>query len=218
MNVMPWVKINDKWILDGGLKDLKWNNDSMGKASDKLAALILYITLAIFSTSGSIMLTYNKLSELTGLSRDLISRGIKVLLKLKLITLKRVGRKNEYTIIYEDFGGWCKLPAKPLMMKTDFIKSFSEIKLRHKSELHAIKLFLYFAAIRNNSREYSMVSFEKITEATSIPERDITKARSLLVVWGILTQVDTEKKSNGIVNEPNKYYLAGHSSLVKPNK
>jgi len=215
MNIKPWVKINNKWILDGGLADLKWVNDSTGKASDKLAALIIYIALAMFSTSGITTLTYNRLSELTGLSRDLISRGTKVLLFLKLITLERVGRNNKYTIIYEKSGGWCKLPARPLMMKTDFIKAFSEIKLRSKSELHAIKLFLYFAAVRSNTQKYTMASFKKINIATSIPEKDITKARSLLVVWGILVQVDTEKKSNGLVNEPNKYYLAGYSNLVK---
>jgi DNA-binding transcriptional ArsR family regulator len=218
MNVKPWVKINNKWILSGGLSELKWVSDELGKPSDKLAALIIYIALAMFSTSGSTTLTYNRLSELTGLSRDLISRGTKVLLKIGLITVERVGRNNKYTIIYDvNGGGWCKLPGRPLMMKADFIKAFSEIKLRSKSELHAIKLFLYFAAVRDNKRKYTMASFKKINKATGIPEKDITKARSLLVVWGILVQVDTEKKSNGKINEPNKYYLAGYSHLVKNN-
>lgn len=217
MSVKPWVKINNKWILNGKLAHLKWTNDVFGKGSDKLAALIIYIALSMFSTSGSTTLTYNRLSQLTGLSRDLISRGTKVLLLLNLITLERVGRNNKYTIIYEEIGGWCKLPGRPLMMKANFIKAFSEIKLRSKSELHAIKLFLYFAAVRSNQNKYTMASFQKINKATGIPEKDITKARSLLVVWGMLVQVDTEKKSNGLVNEPNKYYLAGYSHLVNHN-
>lgn len=213
MYISPWVKMNSRWILDGRLADLKWIDDSFGKPSDKLAALQMYIAISMFSTLGEATLTYNRLAELTGLSRALISRGTKVLRLLELISLERVGRNNKYTIFYEKNGGWCKLPARPLMMKSNFIKAFSEIKLRNKSELHAIKLFLYFAAVRDNRTLYTMASFEKINKATAIPEKDITKARSLLVVWGMLVQVDTEK--SGTINEPNKYYLAGYRHLVK---
>lgn len=214
MNVPPWVKMNSKWILDGRLADLKWRSDPFGKPSDKLAALQIYIAISMFSRFGEATLTYNRLSELTGLSRDLISRGTKLLVRFELICVERVGRNNKYTIPYEARGGWCKLPARPLMMKSNVIKAFSEIKLRSKSELHAIKLFLYFAAVRDNETFYTMASFEKINKATGIPDRDITKARSLLVVWGMLIRVDTEKK-DGTINEPNKYYLAGYSHLVK---
>lgn len=218
-----WSPMFSWWVLDGTMKALKWEVDAIGKPSDKLAGLVVYIALVMASrdsfSSQSVKITYTRLSELTGLSRDLIRRGTLVLETIKVISVKRDGRSNIYTMIDAggmSRGGWCKIPVKHLIGEGGkAIDALLELKLRKKVELHALKIFLYLAAIRENNTEYSQAAYAKIRANVGISDRDITRALTLLQLIGLLQRVSSEKMDNGKFNEANKYYLRGSKYLIR---
>ena len=96
------------------------------------------------------------------------------------------------------------------------ITPFRQLTLRSKLDLHALKLYRYFAAVRDNNRPYSMASHEVIHEKTGNPEGDIRRAHGLLTGVRLLAGVDREHK--GVIdkkNEPNKYYLRGYKAFAQ---
>jgi hypothetical protein len=81
----------------------------------------------------------------------------------------------------------------------------------------ALKLYLYFASVRDSQRMFSMASHEVIHAKTGIPESDIRRAHSLLTSVGLLAAIEREYKGvNEKTNEPNKYYLRGHEAFASP--
>ncbi|HHR6081260.1 TPA: hypothetical protein ACS7ZY_003670 [Providencia alcalifaciens] len=221
--IPSWAPMYSWWILDGTMKKLRWEDDSLGKPSDKVAGLVIYIALVMISmgvlSGGTVKITYTRLSELTGLSRDLIRRGTGVLVAIGVINVERDGRNNIYKIVNASElkkGGWCKIPVKHLLNENGkSIDAFKELKLRKKVELHALKIFLYLAAIRENHTEYSQATYPTIRNAVGVPDRDISRALTLLQLVGLLQRVSTEKVENGKLNEPNKYYLRGYTSFTR---
>ena len=92
-------------------------------------------------------------------------------------------------------------------------QTFKNFTLRSKHELHAMKLYLYLAACRDNAKAYSMASYETITERIGIPERYIRKAISLLIGTGLLRSVDREHNHGDHAHGPNKYFVTGSERL-----
>jgi hypothetical protein len=148
---------------------------------------------------------------MTGLSRSLIASGLKRLVELNLITLSGSAQKRRYWIT-GPHTRWFKLPCQAIV-KQGMVGPFKTFTLRSKHELHALKLYLYLAACRENQSPYTMVSYETIHARTGISERDIRRAISLLINSGLLENVDRVFSKTLKVNEPNKYYLAGSHRL-----
>ena len=89
------------------------------------------------------------------------------------------------------------------------ITTFRQLTLRGKLD-HALKLYLYFASVRDNQRLISMASHEVIHARTGIPESDIRRAHRLLTSVGLLAAIEREYK--GVVektNEPKNTICAG---------
>jgi hypothetical protein len=107
---------------------------------------------------------------------------------------------------------WFKLPCCSVG-KDGVIRPFTTFRLRSKHELHALKLYLYLAAVRSNASAFTMASYETIHERSGIPERDIRRALALLISSGLLINIDREFSQALKVNEANKYYLTGHADL-----
>jgi len=157
--------------------------------------------------------TYVDLGEATGLSRALISAGLQRLQELELIAPEGSHQKRRYRINWPAEHRFFKLPCQAIT-NGNVIRPFQNFTMRSKHELHAMKLYLYFASIRGNYLPFSMVSFETILERTGIPERDIRRATSVLIGSGLLDSIDREHSKSKGKNEPNKYYLRGYSALV----
>jgi hypothetical protein len=213
----PWRAIPHDPII-GMLPIFKW---SSGNGSRTAAALILYVTLIFVGerqTVGDTLVgyrsspTYDELEKLTGLSRALISGGLKRLTELELVEASGSRQNRVYTIAMQG-KRWFKLPSLALFDEGRIIP-FRQLTLRNKLDLHALKLYLYFASVRDNQRPYSMASHGTIHEKTGIPEADIRRAHSLLTSVGLLAAIEREYKA-GIEkkNEPNKYYLRGHDAF-----
>ena len=156
--------------------------------------------------------SYDELATATGLSRSLISQGLERLQELGLISPEGSRQKRIYRITWSD-KYFFKLPCAAIV-NNGVIQPFKAFTLRSKHELHALKLYLYLAAVRPNDSFFSTASFEKIFERTGISERDIRKASSQLLASGLLSRLDRE--SSGVVENygHNKYYLNGYSKLA----
>ncbi|MCP6612311.1 helix-turn-helix domain-containing protein, partial [Klebsiella pneumoniae] len=82
--------------------------------------------------------------------------------------------------------GWCKIPVRAITSEGGHaITPFEDLKLRRKVELHALKIFIYLASVRDNYTEYSLASYQTISSAVGITEKDIQRALALLSLVGL---------------------------------
>lgn len=197
-----------------------WQKVDTTPPSAGTAALMLWIALRFmaekvldeFNTHYWVSsASYDALGEATGLSRSLIAHGLKRLEGLQLITPEGTSQKRRYKLRWEK-AGWFKLPCQAIV-SDGVIKPFKTFTLRSKHELHALKLYLYLAAVRDNNTAFSSAAYETIFKNTGIPERDIPRAINVLNACGLMARVHRETDGDTNVYGPNKYYLAGYRGL-----
>jgi hypothetical protein len=234
MSDLLWVKMPTKWIFDGVMAK-KFSAEA--NISTDIAALKIYMYLCLFAqpikhefktllpdflsfdnqpkmkVSEEVFLTaectYDQLTEGCGLSRALVSRGIKKLVLLKLMKKAGTTRKKLYLMDGEVAKGWCKLPKRKLVELDRKIKPFRALKNRYRHEAEALKLFMYIISVRSNENKYTDVSKEKINEATHINVYEIDGAVKLLQAIGLLEKVENRGYVKGYeYHHGEKYKLA----------
>lgn len=206
-----YVRVPTDWIRDQGnplLHAFSW------KGKDKaghIAALMLYIAMnqnVPEKIGAHVKLTYTELSDITSLSRAKVAEGLKFLEETGLVKTEKQGRSNSYHIVNRDNGnGWGQLPAKSLYDDGQ-IKPFLQFKLRTRAELNALKLYLLIIAFRSNSKNCTIISYEKIHQYTGISERHISAGLSLLVTLDMI-RVDKKLKDEATEKRMNVYWLVG---------
>ncbi|MBY7432915.1 hypothetical protein K6692_14455, partial [Escherichia ruysiae] len=91
------------WIQDEVIQSLNWRRNELGRPAGKTAALMIYIAITMKSSEEAgmrpVKITYSRLSEMTGVSRELVREGITILEKLEMVSVEKVGRNNIYTLI-----------------------------------------------------------------------------------------------------------------------
>ncbi len=216
-----WHRLPTAPVL-AALPHMIWSSAGGEKPAAETAALMLFVALNFMASTAVDEQnqfhavaegTYVDLGEATGLSRALISAGLQRLQTLGLIAPEGSHQKRRYKITWPAEHRFFKLPCQAIT-NGNVIVPFKNFTMRSKHELHAMKLYLYFASIRTNHLPYSMASYETIFERTRIPERDIRRAISVLICAGLLEGVDREHSKTRGVNEPNKYYLKGYAALT----
>jgi hypothetical protein len=120
-------------------------------------------------------------------------------------------QKRRYEIARPE-DGWFKLPCQAIV-SGGVITPFQAFTLRSRHELHALKLYLYLASVRDNKTPFSQASFETIHEKIGIPERHIKKASSLLINSGLLSDVGRDHVDGYDARGANKYFLKGYRNL-----
>ena len=221
MRIKPWAKLPVRWIHDGTMAELfKWRGADAVTGSSAIAALMIWITLVTQAEEtetdvellSSVDITYESLMRLTGLSKKLVAAGIDGLKNSNLIIVEKVGRFNRYILHGYESGSWTKLPARALYDK-DRIVPFHHFNKRAACELHALKMYLYYAAVRDRGNTFTMASFEKIHLKTGVPEKRIPAANGFLISSGLMVRVESEQMETGKFKEPNKYFLRGYTDL-----
>lgn len=212
-----WVRLPSAWMLDENrLVDFHHKN-GLGDQIMALMCLTVIVHEAHQST-GYARVTYDQFEAALGKSRSLISRGLQVLHDNKLI--KSGLKRSEYLLpnfdmdlaITQSQYRWAKLPCRS-MYNGSTLTFFSNLSLRSRTELDAMKLMYLFAALRDRKLNIAMISYEKIPERTGIPKERIKKALSLLMVNGIvvLESMPSTKSFYGIAQG---YRLAGIESYL----
>jgi len=232
MRITTWKRLpSDRILMDDSiLHELPARPDKHGNVGAKISALMLYIAIGLCAEEeegdSSRFLraspTYDELQNLTGLSRPLISTALGVLEGLQLIEREQKGRSVVYQLTGYNYGkGWCKVPCRALSKRVGErvqIEPFLHFSKRARMELHALKMFLYLLAIRDNNSAESEVSFDTISKRTGIPRKDIRKAGSFLLSSGLLSNIKRSGYQDSSESEheggANKYYATGFKDLL----
>lgn len=216
----PWVPMPTEWVLSGCMAEgFTWSGTGIVKGSAAIAALQLWVALVTLADeekteSGAVTVeaTYDALMDATGLSRKLVAAGLKGLQDVGVVRVEAVGRRRRY---YLPHGHWCKLPARSIY-SGQRIPAFHHFQKRSVCELHAMKLYLYYVAVRHRERPYAMSAFETIHSRTGVPEKWIPRANAFLLNAGLVVNIEKEKSGDTKWKEPNKYFLAGYKDLFIP--
>lgn len=216
---LPWNQVPSA-LLREKLPLLKWGRLEGGSTARDTAALMLYVAMIFRQEEQEFEnvvrkiadVSYDGLSDSTGLSRGLISQGLKRLVELGLIVQHGSLQKRFYELQWGTTGAWFKLPCRAVMKK-GVITPFLAFTLRSKHELNALKLYLYLASARDNSLPYTVSSYETIYKYIDVQERDIRKAISVLIAAGLLRNVARFDTGNNTSLGANHYYLAGDNDL-----
>lgn len=217
-----WVKLPTKWIKDetdtSHLKSLRWT--SAVTNSHNTASLMVLLAIATNTSyknpvAGEAKLSFTELTHITSLSRKLVSEGIKKLISAGLVDKNSDEKTNRYVLCnLSNASGWGKLPARKLYDgKGGIIKAFKHFKLRSKSELNALKLYLLIVALRDNKSCVSRMSYETIMKYTGILRNDISTAVSFLAAVELI-KCDKVSSSTNKHSMSNTYRLVG----IDPHK
>jgi hypothetical protein len=200
MAIDQWVRLPSAWIDDHGLTNLAWK--SGGEGADNIAVLMALTAIAHAADqeTGIASLTYDALSDSTGLSRAKLSNGLEILKHIQVIGPAPEAARSTYQLI--NFGAghhWAKMPAKS-MYSLGRITAFADFKLRKVAELDALKLFLLFVARRGGDTNFANIGYEKIEEYTGIRRVRIKAAISILALVPLVYVEQLPSKTN-----PNGY-------------
>lgn len=187
--LQQWVKLPSAWIEARGLKHFNWKQ---GSGSSNTAALMSLIVIAHHADkeTGTARISYDDLGKATHLSRSLISKALTVLDGFKLIEREPDGQSTYKLLSYDPSKGWAMLPARALY-SNEGVAAFRDFHLRKPAELHALKLYLAFAARRDRNKNSSFMTYEQIHEYTGVPEAMIKTALSILAVNGLIVTEQT---------------------------
>ncbi len=198
-----WAKMPSTWAripVDGtvlgenpdkshGLRGISWRSHK----STGAAGLIVLLALSILlnqsqknrpaANTNLVLASYTNLEEMTGLSRLLISRSLRLLEELQVINTVRIGNACAYELLgVERNGGWCSAPQEYLLSGTTYLQKLQGIResLRRRSSLYAMKLYILLLVFRDQRSNVTRISYEKIAEYTGMRREDIS------VAWQII--------------------------------
>lgn len=226
MTLMLWSKMPSKWITQGVLRDSFSGGRSV---SDDIAALKLFIVLCLLAkqvnrSSDSSMhdvlevrATYDQLTEMCSLSRSLVSRGLKKLLREELLSSSGV-RTKTYTFTQGVYRGWCKLPKRALVKNEEDIPAMKAFLNRYSHERDALKCFLYILASRSNSKTYVDLSRGMIAKQTGVSLDAIDGAIGFLQSTSLISKVEDKgflahSIRRDLAERLHRYWVIGSSSL-----
>ncbi len=215
--MLEWVRMPSRQfsdVINSPLHKLKW----FGQAkSNYIAALMLYLTIVHHANDkqslkdgsiGDTQLSYDKLCELTRISRAKVSAGLKVLVQMNMITINNGVKPSILTVIGVQSGKqWAKLPAKGLYNRDlSFVRAFDSFKLRSKVELNALKIYLVLVTFRDVLSGSTKIGYDKLVEYSAVQRNDIKSALSFLVINDLI-QVDSKSTDLNAYSSCNIYWL-----------
>lgn len=217
--IYHWAPLPSYFIRYEGLRRMNPRQPSKDIAAAKLL-ILLTIKLKTHGVNGWVLLTYDEMTEMAGLSRTLVCRGIRRLEQFQLIKSDGAKKKRYSLLLHESHKGWTKIPAGSLFDEAGTIRAFKTFHNRYDYELNALKLFLYLLHIRSNGDRYSYVTDATIYKKTGMSFSDIQLAVGFLKSCGLLIErvVQPTDKPVLFLEEnlhPYRYELIGSKYLVK---
>lgn len=198
----PWMRLPSGWIGRGGLARLAWQYN--GKGSDNTAALMALTAIAHAANeeTGIARITYDRLCDVTGLSRAKLSNGLDVLKNIEVVKSGAENVRSTYKLSdYDPMRGWAKFPVKS-MYAGGRIVAFDEFRLRKVVELDALKLFFLFVERRDQRTNCANIGYDKIQEYTGVKRERIKSAISFLASLSLVyvEQIPSKVNAYGISN------------------
>lgn len=218
-----WAKFPTRWIVQQkGLISIEWRKYK----SNGIAALLVLIALAVKRNldnknrqagddASVVMATYDDIQELVSISRIKVSKGLALLLELKVIERVENNRSSYRMVDIKTNGAWAKLPQTRLMQAGGRISVFDSFYLRSNSELNALKVYLYMIAARNIQTGYAHISYEKITGYTGVHASKLKQAKSHLISLGLIHVEDDIEFSKEKTKPALRYKILGLPVVIR---
>ena len=202
-----WMRLPSRWIDDHGLTQLSWSH--AGGGSDNTAALMALTVIAhkIESETGVARITYDRICDLTGLSRAKLANGLNIIKKIGVINSASQEARSTYTLSHYNEGAWGKFPVKS-MYSSGRIVAFDEFRLRRVVELDALKLLFLFVARRDQRTNLANIGYEKIEEYSGVKRVRIKSAISFLASLS-LVYVEHLPSQSSAYGTSNAYRIVG---------
>lgn len=216
-----------RWIREGELAAISWR-ESKGDAT---AALLLLMALCVERNRANIgretgerasaavpasddrelvHATYDRLMDMTMLSRAKVAGGLKILRELKVVVA--TPRASEYRLpSIETPGSWCQLPQGHVWDNPHVAKYLKGLTLRHRAELDALKVYLMLLAFRGNKNSVTLLGYERMTQLAGLDRTEITRAKSHLFNWGLIVEKEVDPAPGQIGRNPTSYKIRGFS-------
>ena len=235
---MAWAKLPSAWAKipvsevaeeeqsNGGvgLRGITWRTHK----STGTAGLMVLLALSILlnqrqrgnhvPNANQVLASYTELEEMTGLSRLLISRSLRLLEELQAINTLRIGNACAYELLgIERNGGWCAAPQGHLLDGATYLRRLKGIRetLRRPSSLYAMKLYILLLAFRDRRQNITRISYEKIGAYTGMRREDISVAWQIIAALqlGYLAD-DIELPLRSGERSHNRYRVRGLTAQV----
>lgn len=203
----PWMRLPSGWINHAGLRQLSWRHG--GGGSDNTAALMTLTVIAheVEDETGVARVTYDRICNLTGLSRAKLANGLNILKEIGVINSDSGEARSTYTLTNYNEGAWGKFPVKS-MYSAGRIIAFDEFRLRRVVELDALKLFFLFIARRDQKTNLANIGYEKIEEYSAVRRVRIKSAISFLASLS-LVYVEHLPSQSSAYGVSNAYRIVG---------
>jgi hypothetical protein len=208
-----WMRLPSGWIERRGLTQFSWKH--RGEGADNTAALMTLTAIAHAADedTGIARVTYDRLCELTDLSRAKLSNGLDLLKQFRVIEHGPQESRSTYRLIdYDPTRGWAKFPVRS-MYSGGRIIAFKEFKLRRVVELDALKLFFLFVARRDQRTNFANIGYEKIIEYAGVKRDRIKSAISCLASLSLVYVEHVPSKAN-LYGVSSAYRIVGIDPTV----
>lgn len=189
------------WVTKDSLLKSKFRASAEVGVSIAALKCLLLLSVTIDFHSRSCRITYDEFERGTGLSRPMVSKGLKYLVELGILL-----SDGKYRPLYrlkkdpkKRSSAWSKVP----ILIRSVLPSFPN---RGVASLHALKLYLQLLSDRNNKSPHIQMSYDRIEQKVGIQRRNIKKCISLLVNSD-LVYVNREYLNDGY--SANKYQIRG---------
>ena len=214
------------WWVDAAFFKKVLNNKETGKGIAVLKTVIAIAMESDFHSRES-KISYTDLEGITGLSRPMVSKAIKILIEENIIELvlidgkeKKKGQGNIYRLLDkapEDLlpeannvlaidkkksNGWTKLPYKPLFENLRCLPNKGE------AGLGALKNYLIILKYRSNHLDFTKVTHEKFIEKCGIQPKAVKKSNDILFNNNLIG-IAKKLQDGYVVASPNMYFVKG---------
>lgn len=203
---MDWRAYPTWWIRSAVLKELGAVQLTTGT---HIAALKVYLALAIAATfetyEAEVSLT--QLQVITGLSRPMVTAGIRKLEQIGALHVDRTAHRNRYTLVQKDGEThWMKIPAYAVRLQLKNLPNSGA------TALAALKIYLTLLTVRQRKSHEAPISHRGLQRYTGIRPALISRGVAHLIEVGLVRFAPKPTFQDAAGHPVNTYYLIGRFS------
>lgn len=205
MNAYGYRQLPIWWTRNetDSLKIFKGGKDS-GVSIAALKVLLGLCSLSDMGGSYSVEATYQKIQDITGLSRPMIAKGIRKLEAENIVLVNRQGYISNYT--FNVPGSDTRYSKVPSLEMHRYLK---EIPNKGEAALSALKIYIYVLSRRSSGNRTVAVSYERIRAHTGIGQKRVRTGIDILINHFLIHVIKAEEIDNPENNFANRYKILG---------
>ncbi|XXQ68006.1 hypothetical protein ACKLNO_10415 [Neisseriaceae bacterium B1] len=203
-----WVRLPIWWIRtvksECYLLKTAFPSSRRGEGIACLKVYLALLTNIDFKSGVVEKMTYQDIEDVADVSRPMISKSLKALSELGLLSIQRKGRSNRYCLKIAD-GSSTQFAKAPKWILENCL---SNIPNKGVHALNALKIYIYLLHLRDNSLDDVKVSYENMARFLGINRQFIRKSLMILVTAGFITIINANKTKDN-QRECNIYHVKG---------